>query len=256
MRMIAKIVGIAAIVALAAYTYYSFVQAQNINNFPVSITVDGKGEVFATPDVATFTFSVMSKEDDAVAAQENSSKIMDGIVAYLEEKGVDKKDIKTTSYYMNPRYEYPQVAPCTQWSCPPQGEPTIVGYEVNQSVDVKVRKTEDAGMLIAGVGEKGASNVGGLSFTIDDEESLMEEARELAISDAKEKAEALAKKLGVRIVRMNGYWEDQVGMPYYGMGGDMMMDMAMSAKAEAVPAVLPTGESTITSMVHITYEVR
>jgi uncharacterized protein YggE len=256
-RTIAKFVGLAAIIALLAYTYFAFVQARNVNNFPVSITVDGKGEVFAKPDVATFSFSVIAKEVDAQTAQANAAKSMDAIYAYLKEKGVEEKDIKTTGYYLNPRYEYPQIR-CTEWSCPPQGEPTLIGYEVNQSVDVKVRKTEDAGMLIAGVGEQGATNVGGLNFTIDDEESLKAQARDEAIADAKVKAEELAKKLGVRIVRMNGYWEDQGVMPYYGGGGGYGMDMAMSKESmeAAIPAVLPTGENTITTMVHITYEVK
>lgn len=253
-RVIAKLVGVAAVIALLAYTYLAYVQAQNVAQMPMSITVDGKGEVFAKPDVATFSFSVIAKENDATTAQSVSATTMEGIVGYLKEKGVEDKDIKTTGYYLNPRYEYPEVR-CTEWGCPPTGEPKLIGYEVVQSVTVKVRKTEDAGMLTAGVGEYGASNVGSLSFTIDDEDSLKKEARTMAIEDAQAKAKDLADKLGVRIVRMNGYWEDQGAMPYYGgMGGDMMQ-MAM-AKEASVPAVIPTGENMISSMVHITYEVR
>ncbi len=256
MRTIAKLVGIAAIVALLAYTYYAFVQARNVTDFPVSITVDGKGEIFAKPDVATFNFSVVAKEADATTAQTVGAKNMNDIVAYLKEKGVEDKDIKTTGYNLNPRYEYPQVK-CTEWGCPPSGEPKLIGYEVSQSVDVKVRKTDDAGMLISGVGELGATNVGGLNFTIDDEDSLKVEAREAAIADAKTKAKELADKLGVRIVRMSGYWEDQGGMPMYngyGMGGEMK---AMSADASVSPVPeIPGGENTITSVVHITYEIR
>jgi hypothetical protein len=252
--MIAKVVGIAATIALIAYTYFAFTQAQQIDNYPVSITVDGKGEIFAKPDVATFNFTVTAKEVDASTAQASAATTMDAIVKYLTGKGVEEKDIKTTGFYMNPRYEYPETGPCTQWGCPPQGEPKMIGFEVTQSVDVKVRNTADAGMLIAGVSENGATNVGGLSFTIDDEESLKSQAREVAIADAKVKAEELANKLGVRIVRMTGYWEDQGGMPYYGGGGGYGMDMAMS-KESSVPAVIPQGESTIVSNVHITYEI-
>jgi uncharacterized protein len=254
-RLIAKLVGAAAIIALLAYTYFAYVQARNVAHMPMSITVDGKGEIFAKPDVATFNFSITAKEIDAVTAQNSAAERADAIYEYLKEKGVEEKDIKTTGYYLNPRYEYPETR-CFDGYCPPQGEPTLIGYEVSQSIDVKVRKTGDAGMLISGVGEKGATNVGGLNFTIDDEESLKTDAREAAIADAKLKANELAEKLGVRIVRMNGYWEDQGAMPYYGMGGGYNMDMAMSAKVESAPAVIPTGENTITSIVHITYEVR
>ncbi len=253
-RIVAKLVGVAAIIALLTFAYYAFVQARQVTDFPLSITVDGTGEVFAKPDIATFSFTVQAKEADAVGAQNSASIRMDGIVAYLKEKGVDEKDIKTTGYYLNPRLEYPDMR-CTEWGCPPQGEPKLIGYEVSQSVDVKVRKTTDAGMLIAGVGEKGATNVGGLSFTIDDKDSFKNEARETAIADAQEKAKVLADKLGVRIVRMSGYWEDEGMSPMYAYGG-MEMDMAMSKEESYAPAVVPTGENTITSTVHITYEVR
>lgn len=255
MRTVAKLVGVAAIVALLAYTYFAFVQARNIAHMPMMITVDGKGELFAKPDIATFSFSVSAREADAVTAQKKSADAINAIYTYLKDKGVAEKDIKTTGYSLNPRYEYPQVV-CTQWSCPPAGEPKIVGYEVSQSIEVKVRKTDDIGMLITGVGELGATNVSTPSFTIDDDETLKADARDIAIADARAKAQALAKNLGVRIVRMNGYYEDQGGYaPMYGYG------MAESVKTMAtdsvtVPPRIPTGENKITSNVHITYEVR
>jgi hypothetical protein len=138
--------------------------------------------------------------------------------------------------------------------CPPS-EPKQTGFEVYQMVTVKVRKTETAGTVLSGVGEKNATDVSGLGFTIDDEEKYKSEARELAIADAKEQAEALAKQLGIKLGDMTGYYEDMPysPMPYYGMGGDM----AMSAKAEMAPSPeVPMGENTITSRVNLTYEYR
>ncbi len=257
MRKIAAVVGVMVIVALAAYSYYTIKQSNYIYSGPVTISVVGKGEVFAKPDIATFSFSVDAKEVDAVTAQNKASETMDAILTYLKEAGVEDKDIKTSYYNLNPRYEYPQVV-CTQWSCPPAGEPKLVGYEVSQSVSVKVRDTNKSGELVSGVGSKGAQNVSSLSFTIDDEDTLMEKARELAIIDAQEQAKILAKNLGKRLGRMTGYWEEQGGypMPYYGMGGESMVksesaDMAVSRAAE-----IPTGENTITAKVNISYEVR
>jgi uncharacterized protein len=253
-RTIAKLVGVAAIIALLSYTYYAFVQARQVTNFPVSISVDGSGEVFAKPDVASFTFTVQTKEADAVAAQNAATKIMDAITAYLTSKGVEERDVRTTGYSLNPRYEYPESR-CIDGYCPSQGEPKLIGYGVDQSVTVKVRKTEDAGMLIAGIGEQGAMNVGGLMFVIDDEDALKAQAREKAVADAQAKAEALAEKLNVKIIRMTGYWENAGPMPYDGYAGGVAMDMAMT-KEMAVPANIPMGENTITATVNISYEVR
>lgn len=257
MRKVALVIGIMAIIALGAYAYSTIKQTKYMYSGPTSISVVGVGEVFATPDIATFSFTVEAKEPDAVAAQNKSGEIMDAVLAYLKEAGVEARDIKTEYYNLMPQYEYDQVI-CTQWGCPPQRDPKLIGYQVSQSVTVKVRDTNKAGELVSGVGSKGAMNVSGLSFTIDDEEKLIAEAREKAITDAKEKAEVLAKNLDARIVRMNGYWEEQGGgypMPYYGMGGDMMK--VESAESDmGRPASIPTGENTITSRVNISYEIR
>jgi len=116
-----------------------------------------------------------------------------------------------------------------------------------------VRDLSKAGALLALAGEKGATNISGLSFTIDEPEVLRAEARALAIADAKAKAEVLAGQLDVRLINMVGYYEDEHGASPYGMGGDMMM--RLEAEALSTPPV-PTGENTITSRVTITYQVK
>lgn len=259
MKRIVALIGVMAIVALGAYTYGTLKSAKYMYMGPVTISVVGKGEVFATPDVAEFSFTIEAKGADAVAAQNKAGETMDAVLAYLKETGVEEKDIKTSYYNMYPTYE--QTAPCwnTGWEMPcPATEPKINGYEVSQSVTVKVRDTAKAGELVSGVGSKGARNVSGLSFTVDDTDALAAEAREKAIEDAREQAKELAKNLGKRLGKMTGYWEDQGGYPYdsyYGMGGDTMMkaegDMGMSR-----PATLPVGESTVTAQVNISYEIR
>lgn len=257
MRRIVGAVGVMAVLALCAYTYSTIKQTRYMYSGPTSVSVVGIGEVFATPDIATFSFSIESKETDAKTAQNKSAETMSAVLAYLKESGIEEKDVRTEYYNLTPRYEYPETV-CTQWGCPPQtGEPKLIGYQVSQSVSVKVRDTQKAGELVSGVGGKGAMNVSGLSFTIDDTEALKSEAREKAIIDAKEKAKVLAENLGARIVRMNGYWEEEGGYPSpYGMGmggGEMMKTMDAVASA---PAELPLGENTITARVNITYEIR
>lgn len=256
MRKIVATLGIVGIVALGAYTYYTVKQAKYMYSGPTTISITGTGEALATPDIATFSFSVEAKEVDASVAQTKAAETMNALLAYLKEAGVEEKDVKTEYYNLTPRYEYPEVV-CMEWGyCPPRNdEPKLIGYQVNQSVSVKVRDTKKAGEIISGIGEKGATNVSGLSFTIDDEDKLKAEAREKAIVDAREKANVLADNLGVRIVRMNGYWEEESGYPMYGMGGGMAY-AEDSAMMKSVAPELPTGENTITVKVNITYEIR
>lgn len=236
--------------ALAAYAFLTLREARYINTGPTTINVTGEGEVVAVPDVGEFTFAVRAEGESASVAQEQSAAAINDIVSYLREAGVEERDIKNEYYNLNPMYRY-EEAPCPLDAryCPP-GEQILDGYEVVQGIAVKVRDTNRAGELISGVGERGATNISGLQFTIDDEEVLQAEARASAIADAQEKAHELAEDLDVRIVRIMSYWEEQPYYPMpYGKGGDMMEQAASAAP------VIPMGENSVMSRVTITYEV-
>lgn len=243
---------IALVLALGSYAYYTLKQAQYLYTGPTTIAVSGEGEVFAVPDTGEFSFSVQAEAETATAAQESSATAINEIIGYLTEQGIPEADIKTENYNLQPKYRFEREACEPNGFCPP-GERVLDGFTVNQRISVKLAQTEEAGTLIAGVGERGATNISGLQFTVDDTTELEAEARELAIADAKAKAEQLAADLGVRLGRMVGFDEGSRPMPY-GLGGDMMA-RAESADAVAAPQV-PTGENRIMRTVTIRYQVR
>ncbi len=248
--MTVALVGV--IVALAAYAYYTLKQSEGVYTGAAVITVQGEGEVNARPDIGEFSFSVLAEGATAAEAQEKSATALNAALDFLKESGVEEKDYKTANYYLNPKYRYEPTV-CTAMYCPPSN-PVIDGYEVSQTVTVKVRDLAKSGDLISGVGDTGATNISGLSFTIDDESSLKAEAREKAIADAKAKADKLTNDLGVRIVRMTGFWEDQGG--YYPMYDRAYGGADMAMESSAMSPEMPVGENTIRSTVSITYEVK
>jgi len=219
-----------------------------------TISVSGEGEVFAVPDTATFSVTVQEEAKEVQDAQETATEKVNEIIAFLKGEGVDEKDIKTTDYSVYPQYDYLQEI-CREGYCPP-GRQELRGFQVSQTLTVKVRDTEQAGELLSGVGSRGVSQVSGLSFTVDDEDALNAEARAMAIEDARTKAEELASDLGVRLVRVVGFYENDYGYPTpyaYGRGG-VSMDAVMESKA--VAPELPVGENKIISSVSVTYEIR
>ncbi len=245
-----------AMIALGAYSYAKIKEARYMYSGPVTISVTGEGEATAIPDIATFNFTVQAKEADAASAQKKVTETMQKIKDFLKEKGVEDKDINTENLDLSPWYEEQEYVPCTPWGCPPYREPKVAGYQVNQTVSVKVRKIDDAGAIVGGIGELGAQNISSLSFTIDDETKLVREARDKAIEDAKAEAQKLADKLGVRIVRMTGYWENNDGY-YPPIEYDSYSYKAgMAEEAIQTTAEIPVGEDTITMKVDISYEVR
>jgi len=77
-----------------------------------TIMVTGKGEAYAIPDVATFSFSVVELGDTVKQAQEKADQKINKTLAAVRESGVQDKDIKTTNYNVYPKYEWNQT-PCS-----------------------------------------------------------------------------------------------------------------------------------------------
>src|SRR3989344_8156349 len=211
-----------------------------------TIMVSGEGETFAIPDIASFSFSVQESGKTVAEAQEKADKKIEKALASLRNAGIEDKDIKTANYNFYPKYEWEQVV-CSALNYPngPPGKNVLDGYEVNQTITVKVRDTDKAGDLVTRVGAIGASSVSGVEFTVDDREKYVAIAREEAISKAKENAKKLADDLGVRLGKMLYFNENGAYPgPYYGsemgggMGGDMRTMVALPLKAD-----LPVGES-------------
>jgi uncharacterized protein YggE len=217
------------------------------------VSVNGKGEILAKPDIASFSFSVVESAKTAKEAQDKATEKSNKALAVVRSIGVEDKDIKTTSYNLYPKYEWSQQA-CTQNYCPP-GKQNLTGYEVSQTIEVKIRQIDKAGDALAKVGEVNVSNLSGINFVIDDLDTLQAKAREEAIKDAKEKSKKLAKDLGVRLKKITSFYENTdpiyPGPMYYGMGADTKV---MSAEARPTPEV-PSGENKIVSNITISYEI-
>ncbi len=257
------------IVFVAALAINTFKENQyigrSVSTSPATISVNGEGEVFAVPDTGTFSFSVVAEAKAATDAQSAAAKKTNAIIAALKGLGIDEKDIKTVDYSSYPKYDYTRTicpqgsagsgetvtsmiayAPCVN------GKQVLTGYEVSETVSVKIRNTDTSGTVLSKVGELGATNISSLNFVIDNPDAVQAEARDKAIADAKAKAQVLSKSLGVKLVKIvsfseNGYNPYPV---YYSMD-------AANVKAQSAPAIpdIQTGQNKITSNVMITYEI-
>jgi len=207
-----------------------------------SITVSDTGEVYTKPDVGLVNLSVVTEAKTvAEAMAENTSK-MNKITGFLKEEGIEDKDLKTINFSINPRYEYEYKT----------GKRTLVGYEVNQSLQVKVRDLSKIGAILEGATEFGANEIGDLQFIVDNEEAFKNQAREEAIKKAKAKAEILAKQLGVKLVRIINFSENQTTPPIYPVYYGALKE-GVGGGGEAPE--IQSGENKIQVTVSITYEI-
>lgn len=240
-RGIIALVGILLAIFLAFKSWEVFQDLRLPRFDRPSISITGEGKVFAKPDIARINLAVSVDRPSVAEAQERTTELINRAVSVIKEKGVDEKDIKTTSYSINPRYDYPD------------GRQILRGYEVTQNLEVKVRDLTKIGEILAAASEAGANQIGGLSFTTEDPESLQAEARDRAIEDAKKKAQELASKLGVKLGKVVGFFESggfPPPIPYFGeaagKGGD----------GRAIVPEIPVGENEIVVNVTITYQLK
>ncbi len=218
-----------------------------------TINVSGTGDAVAIPDIATFSFSVTETAKTVALAQAAMTTKVNAAMKAVKDGGVADKDIQTTSYSINPHYEY-QNSVCTTYSCPPS-KSVLTGYDVSESVQVKIRDLAKAGTLFTTIGGLGVQNVNGLTFSVDNPDSVNAEARAEAISKAQSKANELAKQLGVSLVRIVSFSENnnRPSPMVYGLG---VMKADSTASNQAIAPEIATGEQKITDTVDITYEIR
>jgi hypothetical protein len=210
-----------------------------------TITIQGNGKVTAKPDIALINLGVTTEGVSVKDIQTKNTNKMNAIIAALKAMDITSKDIQTSNYSIYSRYDWKD------------GRQMILGYTVSQDIAVKIRNLDSIGDVLAKAGELGMNQTGGVSFTIDEPEALREDARAKAIEDAKKKAEQLASKLGLHIVKVVTFTEGFQGNGFP-MATPMLKTMSDGGRGgEAVPSPdIQSGSLDVVSDVSVTFEVR
>lgn len=237
---------IVAIVSLNIASVYSESASQR------SFVVSAQGKSVVIPDIAQFTYGIITEGGKDIATlQQHNTNQTNKINDYLTSKGINKKDIQTQYYNVQPRYQYSAIPSCNPGGiCPP---PEIVGYSISQTLLVKVREVSKAGDLLSGVVNNGANSVSQLSFTVDDPTTFQTEARKQAIQKAQEKAHSIAQAgkftLG-KLLSINEASDETYPYSSYDVGS-----MEAGGKGGAAPMIEP-GSQEVFVNVTLTYEIR
>lgn len=203
-------------------------------------TVTGEGKATAAPDIATVSVGVQAQGSSVKGVQNQLNTAVNAVSAAVKKAGVDAKDIQTSNYSINPMYDY---SGRTQ---------RITGYQASSNLTITVRAIDNANGVIDAATQAGATDVGGISFDVDDKTKVQNQARELAVADAKRKAEDAARIAGFRLGNIVSYSENFGGVP---------RPYLMAAKAEGAPdssvaTQVEPGSSEITVIVSLGYELR
>ena len=216
-----------------------------------TISVNGKGEVTAVSDIASLYITLTKDGKTTKEAQSLLNESITKTLAFLKKQKIADKDIKSEYGGLNPKYSYDQIV-CMVYPCPTR-DPKITGYTATQSITVKVREVDNANIVRTGLADIGITDISGPTFSIDNEDSLKDQARALAIEDARSKARVLAKELGIKLGDVVSF-SDNSGNNYPIMYAAKAMDSVSAGSAPAPE--LPKGENKITSNVSISYEIK
>jgi len=209
-------------------------------NYPREIMVSGEGKVYIIPDIATVNIGVENEGTDIAAIIKKNTEKMNAIIDDIKGLGIDEKDIKTTNYNLTPQYNWTES----------EGR-IFTGYKITNTILVKIRNFEKIGDVLSKSTERGANSIGNISFTIEDPEKIIQEAREKAIEQAKTKAESIAESSGLKLVKLLNVQEGY--SPYYGTTYEKATGGGIEAAAPA-PQIQP-GQQEVSTTVTLTYRV-
>lgn len=206
------------------------------------IRVSGEGEASVAPDMAILTLSVVRNGETAEKALAANNAAMKEVLGALKASGIADRDLQTSNFSIYPQYRH--VEPKGGVMPPPQ----IVGYEVSNTLTLKVRELAKLGGLIDQSVKLGVNQGGQIAFINDNPDKAMTEARKAAVAKALDKAKTLTEAAGVRLGRIVEINEN-TARP---MPPQPMMRMAMAKEAaDAVPVA--GGENTYTVTVNVTF---
>mgnify|MGYP001589973075 CR=1 FL=1 len=181
-----------------------------------TVSFTGEGKVKSAPDTVKADIGLTTEGKDTISVQNESSSKINAVIAFLKDQGISEADIKTSNYSLSPKYEYTK------------GKSSLVGYILNQNLEVTVRKLETVGEILDGSVKNGANQINSVSLFVDKPEELKNKAREEAVKQAKEKALAVAEIAGFRLGRLVNFTEGFSGEPPVffealgkGLGGDL-----------------------------------
>ena len=193
--------------------------------------------VRSAPDVAQIGAGVTTRAPTAQAAVRMNAEAMDRLVSKLRALGIDRKDIQTSNFNLNPNWNYNQQT----------GEQVFSGYNVNNNVTVKLRDLKRAGEVLDALVGAGANNIYGPNFTLENDTSAKAEARAAAFKRGRLMAEEYARMAG-----FNGVKLLEVSESFQSYGPMPMGESAIAVTASRADVATPIEPGEVGTGVQLT----
>ena len=216
------------------------------------IWVSGQGTISVAPDLAILDFGVETRAVNVSEANNQASVAMDAVIEALKARGVNDEDIQTSRFSIYPHYDYIEEEKDGVRS----SKEVLVGYRVRNSGIVKLRDLDAVGEVIDEVVTAGGDNVriSDINFTLEDPKPKMVELREMAVADAKAKAEHLAELSDVSVGRLIYISEGSASPSVRGFA-ESGLDFGYAAMSAARAPSISGGEVTLSLSVQAGFAI-
>ncbi len=151
----------------------------------------GVGQVAVAPDVAMISVGVEVQAPTADRALRLNSARMKEVLALLDERGIAPKDIQTTQFSLHPQWQDKKSS---------YDQPlAIAGFVVTNVVNVRIVNLGMLGAVLDSLTKAGANRIQSVRFLVSEPQPHLDEARQLAIIEARRKALMMAEAAGVTL---------------------------------------------------------
>lgn len=215
--------------------------AQAPQELPGTFVIVGEAEQAGKPDIALLTIGVTRESDTASAAFRATNQAVRDMIDVVQKRGVQPRDIQTSSLSLQPRYGRPQRNSADDRA-------TITGYVASNQISLRVRHIDGMGELLDEVLSAGSNEIRGLSFALDDRSKLLDDARVRAVQDARRKAAVFAAAADIRLGEIIHLQDDPIIQQSRAAGG-----RSFAESAAAVP--VETGELSLRMQVRVTWRI-
>ena len=161
-------------------------QPLSMNHYPnCTMTLTGQSHVMAAPDLAVIRLGVQTTGFNLPQIQSENAQISQRVLQALSQAGVT--EIKTIQYSINKIYEYED------------GKQIDKGYSVQNILEIQTNNIDQTGNIIDTAVNAGANVVISISFELSDPALYYEQALNLAIDNAVQKAKSISSNLYIRL---------------------------------------------------------
>lgn len=215
-----------------------------------TISTTGTGIVTVEPDMATFSVGMEARNEEMKIAQDEVTDEANAITEMLLDKGVAQEDIHTSSYQVTPENKYDRNGNFIR----------IEHYVVRMSITITVHDLDLVGELLDETVTLGADFVSRISFSVSNPDPHIQEARQLAIADAKQKAEDYAAGSDSDLTGLFSLYESSSPQPTAREteAAPMAADMAVEAESssqDSNPVDVSAGTTTMIVKVETTWTI-